>query len=252
MSLLIVLGCGSDPAVTGRQGSDYRPVVIMSFRESGISPEIPWDISSGRNDVSSAALISTGAEGPDRWQILDESLERGLLVALVSDTVPASDLGPDNMMIWTSEGDSVITSPSELMLELPARMDLDSVKNHGLILQLCDTYKPDIVMMDLAARNPGNLMRLAEFWTSPRVLSRYLLVMYSLSVEADERGWCVIAGSGINGSTPYGLTESGLFSTVKLLCGLDWTGDLPASVPAISVLEDPDGIWRSDRMRDPR
>ncbi len=243
LCISLIAGCGSSIGPRNPSSFEYSPFIIIAFRGMETTAEIPWDIAGGRGRISAAALIRGEVEPGGYEPLLEEAMDRGMLVALVSDTIPGLSLGGDDMRIWTDSSGGLHSSPEELLSQTPESMVLDSVKYHQLLLNLWDVYKPDLVMMDMGTHYPSEVMELAGFWTSPDVLSRYRVAVYSLSDEPPGRGWCILAGSGINGTTPYGVTESGFFTTVRLLIGLDWQSDLPRSVPVLSILEDPGEIW---------
>ncbi|MBN2586356.1 MAG: hypothetical protein JXR55_03605, partial [Candidatus Fermentibacteraceae bacterium] len=220
LCMALISGCGSGNGPGTASSLEYSPIIIIAFRGMEATAGIPWDIAAGRGRISAAALIHGDVEPGGYAPLLEEAVERGMLVALVSDTIPDLSLGDDDMRIWSDSSGGLHTSPEELLSQLPGSMALDSVKYHQLLLDLWDVYKPDLVMMDMCTQDPSDVMELAGFWTSPEVLSKYRVVIYSLSDDPPRRGWFILAGSGINGATPYGVTESGFFTTVRLLMGL--------------------------------
>ncbi|OPL18989.1 MAG: hypothetical protein AVO35_03420 [Candidatus Aegiribacteria sp. MLS_C] len=247
VSMLLLSGCGGGGnGMQGERSPQARmPLVAVSFREMPSSADVPWALRRGRGDLSAAVLVN-GEQDPGGWMdILMEARSSGLLVALFSDRVPGMVMGPDDILIWTDSMDRVHAEPPELASQLPSTMALDSAKYHGLVLELCEMYKPDIVVIDIAPGNEGLLLSIAARWTSPEVLSSYRVVLFSAAGGSGRRGWCAMAGSGINGNVPPGVTVSGLFSTVRILAGMDWVSRLPGSVPALAVLEDPSAIWDS-------
>lgn len=244
VSLLLLSGCGGEGALHEVGGPPVMvPLVAVSFRQMPSSADIPWALGRGRGDLSAAVLLD-GEPDPGGWMaVLEEARSSGLLVALVSDRDPGLEIGGDDILVRTDSLGRVHTLPPELAAQLPPTMALDSAKYHGLILDLCDMYRPDIVFLDVSPGNEELLAGIAARWTSPEVLSSYRVVMFSVAEGTGRRGWCAMAGRGINGDIPPGVTVSGLFSTVRLLAGLDWVSRLPGGVPAAAILEDPDTAW---------
>lgn len=243
--LVIASGCGRAEESAESASPVLPPLLMIQFRGTEESPDLPWEISGGRSDVAASMLIGPPVKSPAFVSIIREALNAGLLVALVSDSIPFMSPGSDGMSIWTDSSGILHSLPGELMAGLPDSMKLDVTKNHQVLLELWEVYRPDIVFMDIRVADPARVLELAEFWTSPEVLSTRRVVLYSLSRSHRGRGWFAVAGSGISGSTPRGVTESGLFATVGMLAGLDWLEHLPRSVPALSVLEEPGEIWRT-------
>lgn len=245
--IALVAGCGGGGGPEGGPETSGNPLLMFSLRDMETTAEIPWEIAQGHGRISMASMLREGEETEGYPRILREAMDNGMLIALVSDTVPRQTLGGDDMVIWTDQAGRVRTVPEELLGQLPDTVVLDSVKNHQLILDLLNVYKPDLVMIDMGVRNTSLAIELARFWISPDVLARYRVVIYSLSSGPGVRGWCLFAGDNISGVTPYGVTEANLFTTLRLMAGLDWQADLPGSVPVISVLEDPSDIWGDAR-----
>lgn len=244
--LVIATGCGRAEESTESASPVLPPILIVQFRGTEESPDLPWEISRGRSDVSSSMLIESVMKLPAYGPIIQEALNMEMLVAIVSDSIPDLSPGRDGMSIWTDSSGAVQSLPGELMESLPDSMELDVTKNHLLLLELWEAYRPDIILMDISVPDPARVLELAKFWTSPGVLSNHRVVLYSLSRSHCGRGWFAVAGNGINGSTPRGVTKTGLFATVRMLAGLDWFSGLPGSIPTLSVLEDPNVIWRKD------
>lgn len=220
------------------------PLTVVSFRNSPSSRALPWDLRRGRGDLSAAVLVEGEPDPEGVPELIEEARSSGLLVALVSDRDTGIRLGSDDILIWTDSVRNVHAVPEELSMQLPSTMALDSVKYHGLIFDICEMYRPDLVVLDIEAENEDLLLEIAAHWTSPEVLISCRVVLFSIAENSDRRGWFAMAGNGINGRIPMGVTVSGLFSTIRLLAGLDWIARLPESVPALAVLEDPVRIWR--------
>lgn len=245
--LLIIAGCGGKVEISDNADSDYSPIVIIQFRDIGISPRLPWDISSGRNNVSASMLIpdtrSPRARFPRNNQLVIEALENDLLVALISDSCLDYEINRDHIRIWVDSSGNVRSQPKELLDGISGTAWLNNTNRQDVLLELFDMYKPDLILMVFRIPDLLSVLRISEYWTTPDILSRYRIVLFSISEDPDIRGWCVFAGEGINGSTPSGITGGGLFSTIRLLAGLRWTDDLPGNVPALSIFEDTDDIW---------
>ncbi|MFO8183467.1 MAG: hypothetical protein R6U39_04775 [Candidatus Aegiribacteria sp.] len=245
MALIITAGCGRAEQSAESASPALPPLLIIQFRNTEESPDLPWGISRGRSDVSSSMLIGPAVKPPAYGPVIRETLDMGMLLAMVSDSITDLAPGSDGILIRTDDSGAVRALPGELMESLPDSMELDVTKNHQLLLELWEFYRPDMILIDISVPDPARVLELAEFWTSPGVLSSYRVVLYSLSRSHCGRGWFAAAGRGICGSTPRGVTETGLFATVRMLAGLDWFSGLPRSVPAMSIMEDPDEVWRT-------
>ncbi|MCD4775336.1 MAG: hypothetical protein K8S15_04705 [Candidatus Aegiribacteria sp.] len=245
--LLIIAGCGNKVDKSDNTGSDYSPTVIIQFRDIGISPRLPWDISSGRNNVSASMLLpdtpNSREDDHSSNQLVTEALENDLFVALISDSCLDYEINRDHIRIWVDSGGNVRSQPEELLDGISGTAWLNNTNRQDVLLELFDMYKPDLILMVLRIPDLSSVLKISEYWTAPDILSRYRIVLFSISENPDTRGWCVFAGEGINGSTPSGITRGGLFSTIQLLAGLRWADDLPGSVPALSIFEDTNDIW---------
>lgn len=243
--LLIIAGCRSDEEPNVSDDSDYSPIIIIQFRETGVSPHLPWDISSNRDNVSASMLFSDNNAYlfMENTRLVNEAIENDMLVALVSDSCLNYQISSDNIQIWLDSSGTTQSLPVKLLDDIPGSAWLDNYSRQEILLGLFDMYKPDFILMDFRISDVSSVLRMADYWTSPDVLSRYMVIMFCLSEDPDARGWCVFAGEEINGSSPFGLTENGLFSTIRLLAGLRWVDVLPDIIPAISILEDTDDIW---------
>ncbi len=244
--LLIIAGCKGDAQPSDNGDSDYSPIIIIQFRETEISPSLPWDISMNRDNISASVLLpDNNATFRESGKIVQEAIENDMFVALISDSCLNYQISGDHIQIWLDSSGTVISLPDKLLDENLDSAWLSNTSRQDILLGLFDMYKPDLILMDYRIPDVSSVLRIAEYWASPDVLSRYMLVMFWLPEDSDVRGWCVFAGEGINGSTPYGLTASGLFSTIRLLAGLKWVDVLPDIIPAISILEDTDDIWNN-------
>ncbi len=242
--LLITAGCQHDIEPSDTDLSDYSPIIIIHFTHAGPSSDLPWKISSDRSDLSASMLFQDmDSKTPMISYLVNEALEKDMLITLVSDSCLVYEISEDNMQIWMDSSGTVRTQPDDLITEIPATNWLDHPGHQEILLRLFDMYKPDLVFMTFRIRNTSLVLKLAKYWTAPDILTRYSVVMFSFSENS--RGWCVFAGEEINGNTPRGLTENGLFATIKLLTELGWMDDLPENIPALSILKNTDDIWRS-------
>ncbi|MEN8208955.1 MAG: hypothetical protein ABFR50_06865 [Candidatus Fermentibacteria bacterium] len=242
--LLLAAGCRDDAEKPISNSSDYSPILIIQIRDTEISGNLPWDISMNHDNISASLLL------PDNdpsftltRRIVHEAIQKGMLVALVSDSSLNYQISGDHIQIWLDSSGTVRSLPEQLLDENVDPAWPDSISHQNNLLQLFDVYKPDLVLMDYRIPDVSSVLRTAEYWTAPDILSRFIVVMFWLPQNSEARGWCVFAGEGINGSTPCGLTENGLFATIRLLADLEWVDVLPDIIPAISILEDTDGIW---------
>lgn len=251
MFLLIAAGCRSDAEQSYNRDFVYSPMIIIHFRETEISSSLPWDISSDRSDVSASMILSGNVEIiTENNRLIREALENNMLLAIVSDSCITHPItNRDHIQIWTDSTGSVKALPEEILDEIPNSEWLSNSRRHYILLQLFDNYKPDLILMDFRIPDASAALRTAQYWTTADILSLYTVVLFRLSDRPDERGWCAFAGKRINGSTPRGLTEEGLFSTIRLLAGIRWEDDLPDFIPAISILKDTENIWNHGNSR---
>ncbi len=242
--LLLIAGCKRNAEPYDNSDSDYSPIIIIQFRETGISSSLPWDISSNRDNVSVSMLFpDNNTTFLENSRLVHEAIENDMLVALVSDSSLNYRISRDHIQIWLDSSGTARSQPVKLLDEIHGSAWLDNPNRQDILLGLFDMYKPDFILMDFRIPDASSVLQMAEYWTAPDILSRYMVIMFWLPEVPDVRGWCAFAGEGINGSTPYGLTESGLFSTIRLLAGLRWVDVLPDIIPAISILENTDDIW---------
>ena len=244
MLLLLTTGCKREIEQRDSDSTEYSPVIIIQFRETLISSTLPWDISMDHDNVSASVLHPDNNPAfTETSQLVREAIENDMLVALISDSCLNYRIGEDHIQIWSDSSGIVRSLPEELLDKDLTPLWLKNISHQDILLQLLDTYKPDLILMDYRIPDVSSVLGMAEYWTAPDVLSRYLVIMFWLPEDSDSRGWCIFAGKGINGSTPYGLTENGLFATIRLFAGLEWIHVLPDIIPAISILEDTDAIW---------
>ncbi len=242
--LIIITGCGRNTEPPDLSEPDYSPILIIQFRETEVSSSLPWDISSGRDDVSAAVLLpARDPVFPESNRLVTEALENDMLIALISDSTLNYLISRDHIQIWIDSSGSVRALPEELLDEISCSVWMDNTNRQDVLLQLFDMYKPDFIMMDFRIPDASSVLQIAQYWTAPEILSRYMVILFSFPEDPEVRGWGAFAGEGINGSTPYGLTEYGLFSTIRLLAGLKWVDGLPDNIPALSILEDTGDIW---------
>lgn len=244
ISLLIISACQHDNEPIDNEDIIYSPIIIIQFRETGISPALPRDISSNRDNVSACVLIpDTCSDSGDMRELVIDALENDMFVALLSDSCLNFDTEKDHIRIWADSTGSVRTHPEELQDSINFTKWLKHTDQQDILLGLLDMYKPDLTHIVLRIGDVSSVLHIAEFWTTPDILSRYTVVMFCLPEYCNGRGWCAFAGEQINGSTPHGLTAGGLFSTIRILAGLLWEDTLPSVIPAISILKNTDDIW---------
>ncbi len=241
--VLLLIGCSSNsPEQSGDLQSDYYPLIVIQFLLTEESADLPWAISSEEHRISASMMLpEDGDISRAGRQLVQEAVNSAMLVALVSDSCPVYQTGADHIQIWIDSTGNIQTLPAELITEIPGSAWLDNAARQDILLQLFDTYKPDLILMDFRITDVSSVLQIAEYWTRQEILSRYIIVLYSFPSNA--RGWCVLAGEKINGTAPNGLSLDGLFSTIRLLAGLKWEDRLPEHVPALSILEDVEDIW---------
>ncbi len=242
--LLLTAGCNRDVEPRDVGNSDYSPIIIVQFRDTEISSSLPWDISSSRENISVSMLLpDDNVSVPGSSQLVLEAIENNMLVAIISDSCLNYQISGDHIQIWVDNSGTIRSQPEKLLDKNLGSMWLDNTNRQDILLGLFDMYKPDLILMDYRIPDAPSVLQIAEYWTAPNVLSRYMVIMFHLSQDPDARGWCAFAGERINGNTPYGLTESGMLSTIRLLAGLEWMDVLPDIIPAISILKDTGEIW---------
>ena len=251
LAVLLAACSGSDPAGSSPivSASVPHPLVILIV-EAGPSPspDIPWTLCEGAANVSIGMLSPDrdGLFGPDPSSILlMESLDRGMLVALVDAGSLPGDLERDHIQIWTGTDGTPEVVPPEMAEALPDSEWIDPVRRHELLRDLFRVYLPDLAMIGVRVSNPAILKEICDCWMTPAVLSSRTVVIYSASEDENFRGWTVIGGPSVNGETPLGLTTDNLLSTMEMLLGLDWESGLPDRIPAVGILRDPPAEWPS-------
>jgi len=224
--LLILSGCGDENGSSDAVSSEYSPLIVINFLHTGVSPRLPWNISPDRDKLS-ACMLYDGLDGIllECNRLVRDAIDSGLLVAVISDSLTGYEISRDHMQIWVDSSGCVRALPEELLEEIPDSEWMDKISRHDILLQLFDTFKPDFIMMNFRDADVTSVLQISDFWTSQDVLTRYSVVIFSFPEDRRFRGWCVLGGDMINGTTPFGLTGYGLLSTVRLLAGLDWIDD---------------------------
>ena len=132
--IALVAGCGGGDGSASGQAATDCPLVVFSFRDIGTTAEIPWEMARGRGRISAASMLRDEVEPEGYGRILREAMDRNMLIALVSDTVPRQTLGDDDMVIWTEQAGLVRTVPEELLGQLPDTLVLDRASQRISVL----------------------------------------------------------------------------------------------------------------------
>lgn len=244
LSAFFIIGCKDDePLVDMTTESEYSPIVIVNFRELAPSPDLPWTITERGEHISGAMLMQEGPETirSTEQQLIQEAFENDMLLAVISDRYIKYDLNQDHIQIWTDKTGNTVSIPSGLIEEFEDALWKNPLDKQRILFRLLNLYKPDLIFISQGYSKVTTVLQIANYWTNPEILSQYTVILYSLPATTEYRGWAVIAGEQINGTTPFGLTAGGMFSTIRLLAGLQWENRIAENIPALSILETPPG-----------
>lgn len=242
LSAVFIIGCkNDDPLVNVTTELKYSPIIIVNFGELTPSPDLPWIITEGGEHISGAMLMPEELETilSTEQELIQEAVENDMLLAVISDRYFSHDLSRDHIQIWTDKTGNTVSIPSVLAEEFDDSLWKNPLEKQKILLDLLNLYKPDLILINPVCSKVTTVLQIADYWTDPEILSHFTVILYSLSDTNEYRGWAVIAGEQINGTTPLGLTASGMFTTIKLLAGLQWENSIPESIPALSILETP-------------
>ena len=240
LSAIFIIGCKNDePLVDVTSELEYSPIVIVNFRELAPSPDLPWIITEKGEHISGAMLMPEEPETirSAEQQLIKEALEYNMLLAVISDRYSSYDLNQDHIQIWTDKTGNTISIPSGLTEEFEDSLWKNPLEKQRILFSLIDLYKPDLIFINPVYSKVTTVLQIADYWTDPEILSHFTVILYSIPDTDEYRGWAVIAGEQINGTTPFGLTASGMFTTIRLLADLQWENSIPESVPALSIIE---------------
>ncbi len=240
LSAFFIIGCKDDePLVDTATEMEYSPIVIVNFGELAPSPDLPWIITERGEHISGAMLMPEEPETirPTEQRLIQEAFESDMLLAVISDRYSSYNLNQDHIQIWTDKNGNTVSIPSGLAEEFEDSLWKNPLEKQRIIFSLMNLYKPDVVFLNPVYSKVTTVLQIADYWTDPDMLSHYTVVLYSIPDTYEYRGWAVIAGEQINGTTPFGLTASGMFATIRLLTGLQWENSIPESIPALSILE---------------
>ncbi len=240
LSAFFIVGCkDGEPLVDMTSELEYSPIVILNFRDLAPSPDLPWIITERGEHVSGAILMPEESETMrfTEQELIQEAVENDMLLAVISDRYFHYDLNQDHIQIWTDKTGNTVSLPSGLIEEFEDSLWKNPLEQQKILFRLFDLYKPDFIFIDLGYSKVTAVLQIANYWTDPEILSQYTVIMYSLPATTEYRGWAVFAGEQINGTTPFGLTAGGVFSTIRLFAGLQWENRIPENIPALSILE---------------
>lgn len=240
----IISGCDNgNPLMNFPHKQEYSPVIIFHFRDlrPSPSPDLPWNICDMGEHISGAVLLPETLETNlfSETRLIQEAIDNGMLLALVNDSCFNQDLSRDHIQICIDSAGNAASMPEGLLLEKEKLSWGNPVDKQILLTRLFNVYKPDFILIRQKYLKISTVLQIARYWTTPEILSRYTVIMYSIPSTSDYRGWAVFAGQKINGVTPYGLTAGGMFSTIRLLAGFQWEEHIPEYIPALSILEIP-------------
>ena len=242
LSAFFIIGCKDDePPVDMTSELEYSPIVIVNFRKLAPSPDLPWIITEKGEHISGAMLMPEEPETirSSEQQLIQEALKNNMLLAVISDRYSNYDLNQDHIQIWTDKTGNTISIPSGLTEDFEDSLWKNPLGKQRILFSLIDLYKPDLIFINPIYSKVSTVLQIADYWTDPEILSHFTVILYSIPDTAEYRGWAVIAGEQINGTTPFGLTASGMFVTIRLLAGLEWEKSIPESIPALSIIEIP-------------
>ncbi|MCK4505414.1 MAG: hypothetical protein KAW14_07350 [Candidatus Aegiribacteria sp.] len=240
LSAIFIIGCKDDePLVDMTSELKYSPTIIVNFGELAPSPDLPWTITERGEHISGAMLMPEEPETirSTEKELIQEAVENDMLLAVISDRYFSYDLNQDHIQIWTDKTGNTISIPSGLAEEFEDSSWKNPLEKQRILFNLMNLYKPDLIFINLAYSKVTSVLQIADYWTDPEILSHCTVILYSLPDTDEYRGWAVIAGEQINGTTPWGLTANGVFATIRLLAGLQWENNIPESVPALSIIE---------------
>lgn len=236
----LIIGCNdNEPPVDTASEQEYTPIVILNFRNQAPSPDLPWSITERGNHISGAMLMMEESETTQSEEelLILEATENDMLLCVISDMYLYYDLDQDHIQIWIDSTGKTVSIPQGLIEEFEDSLWTNPLEKQEILLRLISVYKPDITFINLEYSSITTVLQIADFWTDSEILSQYTVILYTLPATPDYRGWAVIAGEQINGITPSGLTAGGMFSTIRLLAGLQWENNIPRNIPALSILE---------------
>ncbi len=240
LSVFLIIGCEeSEQLLDMSSEQEYSPIVILNFRNLAPSPDLPWIIAERGDHISGAMLMR---EEPEIIQsqeeiLIQEAVEKDMLLSVISDMHLYYDLNQDHIQIWIDKTGNTVSIPAGLIEEFEDSLWTDPLEKQDILLRLINVYKPDLTFINLEYSKITTVLQIANYWTDSEILSQYTVILYSLPVTTEFRGWAVIAGEQINGTTPFGLTAGGMFATIRLLAGLEWENNIPEIIPALSILE---------------
>ncbi|MCK4670920.1 MAG: hypothetical protein KAT47_00155 [Candidatus Aegiribacteria sp.] len=244
LSAIFIIGCKDDePPVDMISELKYSPIIIVNLRELAPSPDLPWTITERGERISGAILMQEEPEAirSIEQELIQEAVESDMLLAVISDRYFDYGLNQDHIQIWTDKTGDIVSIPSGLAEDFEDSLWKNPLEKQRILFDLINLYKPDLIFINPVYSKVTTVLQIADYWTDPEILSHFTVILYSLPDTDEYRGWAVIAGEQINGTTPWGLTPSGMFATIRLLAGLEWENNIPESIPALSILETPPG-----------
>ena len=240
--ILSLWGCGQEDSPIATP--DRQPVVLLVLRDLPPSPGFPPLFAEERDDVSAGMLIDDGTSADLLLDtLMAEAVEAGLLAAAITDGAEPITLPPDHISLWRETGGGLSSVPEEIASDFDDSTAFGSMDFHRTLHHLQTLYKPDLMVINLSMAEPSSALSAAQLWASPSWLREFTLVV-TRPADDQARGWCLLAGNRINGTVPRGLTEAGLYTTVRILAGMDWLHRIPEAIPAVSVIGDGDIVWR--------
>ena len=243
MAYLVLSSCGAEPQTLPPSSfQEPLPLVVIVVTDDGpASAELPWTLSDGVPNVSAAMISPDEDPGPGRMtpeeSIIQEALEADMLIALIDAGELPENMDRDHIRIVTEQDGSPSSSPLEISEDLPDSVWKDHLLRQAWIREMIDIYLPDLTVIGVEDLERTEMIGFLRAWTLPETLAELNLVIMRPSPETGpERGWAVIGGGTVSGTSPNGLTPGGLLSTMELFCGLDWESSLPGRIPALDIL----------------
>ncbi len=244
LSVFFIIGCNDDELhVNVTAELEYSPILVVNFRELAPSPDLPWTITERSEHISGAILMPEELEAIrlTEQKLIQEAVENDMLLAVISNRYLSYDLSRDHIQIWTDKTGNTVSIPSVLAEEFEDSLWKNPLEKQRILSDLINLYKPDLIFINLVYSKVTTVLQIADYWTDPEMLSHFTVILYSLPETDEYRGWAVVAGEQINGTTPFGLTATGMFATIRLLAGLEWENSIPENIPALSIIETPPG-----------
>lgn len=217
----LLTGCGGDPAEAGSlefPASEGIPLLV-EFCGNGGQPGLPESLDSLEN--TSWGRFHIFEEEPfDLFPfVFDRADSSGLLIFAVVPESLSLNGARDHLVILTGpSGIPVGTIP-----EMDPAFTAESLWEDPMVMQetlveLCDFFKPDIILIRMEA--PPCINDMVQFWSRMPSTTCF----YQPPDWSGNRGWGAICGEGIAGGPIDGMTPADFLATVLMTADLEWYG----------------------------